>query len=208
MCDIQGWLKKYSLYVLVLGLILFWAPIFLFPNYPLLVSLSIVIGIILFLGGVIGYVYSRLTEDNSIKVLYWFVVIFALIIWLIMSFSLLTPENIGSMLNTFITIDIAMLSIIFAVLAINSKHLLEVLKHNPNVDLNRFQGFILLSALSILGNLFIYVLNYIPQTTGSTSLDIFGITICVYLRKLHAWDNHIFHAHSRLSFCLLYFNNF
>jgi hypothetical protein len=100
-----------------------------------------------------------------------------------MSFSLLTPENIGSMLNTFITIDIAMLSIIFAVLAINSKHLLEVLKNNPNVDLNRFQGFILLSALSILGNLFIYVLNYIPQTTGSTSLDIFGITICVYLRS-------------------------
>jgi len=184
MCNFIEGFKKHSFAILLIGLVLLFVPIFIISNNSTILSFTAILGVILFVVGTMSYIYQKISDENPFRPLYGVVTILALTIWIIVSFSSINPSDAGGMIGTFITIDIAMLSITFAVLAINSENLIKLLENNPRIDLSRFKIFIEVTALTILFSVFVYVLNFFPFKQEPTLIiQIIGISIPIYIRS-------------------------
>ncbi len=152
------------------------------------------LGLLLFIISSFLFLFAIAAGENSWKNLSHYVLILSLLLWAVISTIKIKPNDIVNIQNTYITIDIAIISVSFAAIAINSEHLIGLLKkvkkvNEPNdcpfFDIGRFQNFIIVTAFMILFSVFVSVLtSIIPDTPPLfnffyISSFLFGMTTCM-----------------------------
>jgi hypothetical protein len=162
--------------------------------YYYLILISFGLGFLLFLVSSICFLFATTAGENSWKNLSYYVIILALSLWVVISTIKVNPTDIVNIQNTYITIDIAILSVTFAAIAINSDHLIDLLKKVKKVnkptdfpffDIERFQSFIIFTAFMILFSIFVSVVISILSETQPLfgiiylSSFLFGMTTCI-----------------------------
>jgi len=193
MCHFPKILKSKAFF-LFLGLVLILISAPLLVPYPSISLFVLGLGVILFIASSMLFLYETTTGENSWKNLSIFVIILSLLLWLIISITKIPPSDIVNIQNTYITIFIAIISVSFAAIAINSERLIPLLKtvkkeaklnDFPFFDIERFQGFIIVNAFMILFSIFVSVAASIIPDSQTKFFFIyipsflFGMTTCM-----------------------------
>jgi len=194
MCYVPEILKKFKAFFLFLGLLLILISAFLLVLTPSFFLIPLIIGIVLFLACSALFLYETATGKNPWENLSIYVILLSFLLWFIISTIKMKSSDIVSIQNTYITIFIAIISVSFAAIAINSEHLIKLLKKVKKVqepgdfpffDIRRFQAFIVINAFMILFSVFVSVLvSIIPESQASLFFIqipsfLFGMTTCM-----------------------------
>jgi len=194
MCNIWNSVKIHKLFILFLGLFIILVSAFLLISHPIISLISMTIGLLLFFIGIVLFLYQKFAGENSWKHLYYYVVILALLLWGVIATKKIQSADIQNIQNTYITIDIAIISVTFAALAINSDKLVPLLKKvkkttglndPPTFNIEHFQNFIIVTAFMILVSVFVSVFSLLsPDTAPLLNIIyihsfLFGMTTCL-----------------------------
>ena len=194
MCHIPETLKTHKVFILFLGLFLILISPFILVISPTFFLIPLIIGIILFFASSLLFLHETASGKDSWKNLSIYVMILSFLLWVVIATIKIKSSEIVNIQNTYITIYIAILSVSFAAIAINSDRLITLLKKVkkepepgdfPFFEIKRFQGFITVNAFMILFSVFVSVFtSIIPDSQESLYFIyipsfLFGMTTCM-----------------------------
>jgi hypothetical protein len=180
MCDYWELLRSHYSIVILAGLILFVISSFYMSVNPFIFFIAWCSGVGIFIIGVLIYISEKLTGEHGWRNFYFLAILLAIMIGYPIITNRIEPKDAQSILNTYITIDIAILSVTFAAMAINPKNIIAALKKNSLVDIERFKGFIIITAFIMLMSIFVYTFTYLSSDNPLLNVSIFGITIYAF----------------------------
>ncbi|MGP8168259.1 MAG: hypothetical protein ACLPVP_04220 [Methanoregula sp.] len=91
----------------------------------------------------------------------------------------IAPKDVQNILTIYITVDIAIIASSFSILTINPKDIVNSLKKNQLVNIERFKNFIVTSVFILLLSIFDYLLTNLKMGNPLT-VTIFGITVYAF----------------------------
>ncbi len=193
MCHIPEIFKSKG-FCLFLGLVLILISAPLLILNPIFSLSALALGVILFITSSMLFLYETTIGKNSWQNLSIFVIILSFLLWFIIAITEMKASDIVNIQNTYITIFIAIISVSFAAIAINSQQLIHLLKTTkkkaepndfPFFDIERFQGFIIINAFMIIFSIFVSVSTTIIPASASKFYFLyipsflFGMTTCM-----------------------------
>lgn len=180
MCDFWKLLRTHYSIVILVGFLLFViSSVCMFAN-PFIFFIAWCLGIGLFIIGILVYISEKLTGEHGWRNVYFLTVLLAIMMGYPIITNYIEPKDTQNILNTYITIDIAILSVTFAAMAINPKNIIAALKKNPLIDIERFKGFIIITAFIMLLSIFVYSFTYLSTDNPLLYASIFGIKIYAF----------------------------
>lgn len=180
MCDFWKLLKTYYSLLMGVGLLLFVITSFCMTANPFILFIVWCLGVGLFIIGVLIYISEKLSGEHGWRNFYFLTVLLAILIGYPILTNRIEPKDAQNILNIYITIDIAIMSVTFAAIAINPKNIIAALKRNPLVDVERFKGFITVTAFIMLISIFVCTFTYLSSDNPLLNVSIFGITIYAF----------------------------
>jgi hypothetical protein len=180
MCDFWKLLRTHYSIVILVGFLLLVISSFCMSVNPFIFFIAWCLGIGLFIIGILIYITEKLTGEQGWRNFYFLTVLLAIMIGYPIITNHIDPKDAQNILNTYITIDIAILSVTFAAMAINPKNIIAALKKNPLIDIERFKGFIIVTAFIMLLSIFVYSFTYLSSDNPLLYVSIFGITIYAF----------------------------
>ena len=158
-------MRKYKLAISCLGLMLIFITAFIYAIYPPISQFILLLGPIVFIAGIVSFLCENREDhpsgEDSWKFLSVSVMILGLFLWGVMSIMPICANDIRDMLNIYITIDVAILSVTFAAIAISPDRIINVLKDPTFFDKEQFKGFILVTAFMLLFSVFVDAFTYL-----------------------------------------------
>jgi len=180
MCDFWKLLKNHYLLLIVIGVLLFVSTSFCMTINPFIFFIVWCLGVGLAIIGVLIYISEKLTGEQGWRNFYFLTILLAILIGYPILTNKIEPKDAQNILNIYITIDIAILSVTFAAIAINPKNIIAALKKNPMVDVERFKGFITVTTFIMLISIFVCTFTYLTSDNPLLNATIFGITIYAF----------------------------
>ena len=163
-----------------IGLLLFVITSFCMSVNPFIFFIVWCLGVGFFITGILIYITEKLTVEHGWRNFYLLIVLLAIMIGYPILTNRIEPKDAQNILNTYITIDIAILSVAFAAMAINPKNIIKALKENPLVNIDRFKDFITITAFIMLLSIFVYPFTYLSSNNPLLNVSIFGITFYAF----------------------------
>jgi len=187
MCHFWKLLKNHYLFLTVIGVLLFVSTSFCMTINPFLLFIVWCLGVGLTIIGVLIYISEKLTGKHGWRNFYFLTILLSILIGYPILTNRIEPKDAQNILNIYITIDIAILSVTFAAIAINPKNIIAALKKNPLVDVERFKGFITVTTFIMLISIFVCTFTYLSSSNPLLNVTILGITI--YAFNVIFWVN-------------------
>jgi hypothetical protein len=179
MCDLWGFLKTHSLFVMGIGIILFIVSSFYQTVFPLLLLIVWWIGLALIFIGIIGYIANLDTPKKLWKIFFRLMVLIGILLGIPIMLNQMDPTSIRSILNAYLPVDTAILCITLALLTIDPNKIIQSLKTNNMINIERFKSFIATSGFVLLLIIFYYILTYFPTNYPLTA-TILGVTLYAF----------------------------
>ena len=182
MCNFCKKVKDYKLVILFIGSVLIFLSALLYILNSQFSFLTLAIGIFIFIGSIVLFFYERFASENKWQYLSYYVLILSLLLWVVIATTEIKSSIIQEFENIYITIDIAILSVTFAVLAIKTDQIIDLLKKSKTPtsnEIQRFQAFIVVTAFMILFSIFVSIFSILPNITPLFQDHQYGINIYI-----------------------------
>jgi Ca2+/Na+ antiporter len=159
MCDIHNIWDKWK-WLFIIASILVGLYLIVFQKIG---SLLYTLGIILFFIGVVMSIHEN-SKKNFWTSNFFFIIVLTIFIWYLMATFQISQTNIQGLLNVYITIDIAIISIVLAAVAIKAEGFKSVKKE--------FRDILLLTSFWILLSVLIYCFSFFDLYNTSVSFKV------------------------------------
>jgi hypothetical protein len=157
---IRSFLENHSPCISVIGILLILVSSILLAVFPtnILVLILWILSIVVAIIGVIFFIESRLTR-NFWSAAYWGVIVISILEGIIFLEHLIELKDIQTILNAYITIEIAILSVVFAAVAIKDNIL-----QGSSIETIQFKEYVFLLGFFLLGTIIFYCVSFVNTT--------------------------------------------
>jgi hypothetical protein len=156
-----------------------------YPTLPFIILW--IISIALSCIGIIFFIHSIVTKNEPWKIFSILIIIAALVISYFMISNKLEPKDMQTLLSTYITIETAVLSVIFAIIAIK-----QSIKRDLEKEVN---NSIILTVGCLLISLIVYCISFIAKAYIKNPLAII---------KIYIWPINVFNILWSISTFLIF----
>ena len=165
-------------------------------SHPILLFIVWCLGISLGVIGILFYITEKMAGEYAWRNLYIFMIILVILLGLPVVTNQIDPKNAQNIINMYITVDIAILSVTFAIMAIQPCSVVSALKNKSSEvraalepakakavfenDIERFKGFIIITAFMMLLSIFVDVFTILSNDSPLLHITYYGITVYVF----------------------------